>query len=131
MRTRFTASYVPDSLKRAISRQLGGQEAQRERLQGAISDLADQANENTGRLAGAVRQGLAEARESLDAAATSAELREFVERWVEPMVLQPDGTITQKESAAELAADMKGVLAEARYVPLHAMRDAFWDKLGG
>jgi len=60
---------------------------------------------------------LAEARETLDAAATSAQLREFVERWVGPMVLHPDGTIAQKESAAELAADVKGVLAGAGFEP--------------
>jgi hypothetical protein len=115
--------------KKAISRQLGEHEAERDRLQQAPSELAEQANENTGRLAYAVRQALAEARESLDAAATSAQLREFVERWVGPMVLQPDGTIAQKQSADGLAADVKGALAGARSLPLHAMRAAFWGRL--
>ena len=80
----------------------------------AISELADRANDNTGRLAGAVRQALVEARQSLDAVATDAELRDFVERWVGPMVLRQDGSIAQKESAAGVAADAKGLIAGAR-----------------
>jgi len=100
--------------KKAISRQLGEEEADRDRLQQAISELADRANDSTGRLAGAVRQALVEARQSLDAVATGVELRDFVERWVAPMVLRQDGSIAQRESAAEFAADVKGVLAGAR-----------------
>ena len=108
---------IERSAKKAISRQLGDHEAERERLQQVVADLAERANGNAERLAGAVRQALIEARESLDAAATSAQLREFVERWVGPMVLRPDGAIAQKESAAELAADVKGVLAAVGFEP--------------
>ena len=88
--------------KKAVSRQLGEREAERERLQQAMSDLAERANDTAGRLAGAVRQALTEARKSPDAAATSAQMREFVERWVGPMVLQPDGTIAQKNRPQDL-----------------------------
>ena len=65
----------------------------------------------------AVRQALVEARQSLDPVATSAELRDFVERWVGPMVLRQDGSIAQKEPAAELAADVKGSIAGAGFEP--------------
>jgi hypothetical protein len=113
-----------------IVRQVGEHEAEGERLHEATSNLAEQANENTALLAGAVRQAIEKARQSFDATATHAELREAVERWDGPMVLRPDGTIAQKQSAAEVAADVKGVLAGARYLPLHATRDAFWRRFG-
>ena len=104
--------------KRVVSRQLGEQETERERLQGVFSALAEQANENTERLADAVRQALDEAQESLADAATNAELREFMERWVGPMVLREDGTVAQKEPAAEDSeAGVKGLVAGAGFEP--------------
>ena len=76
---------IDPTAKKVISRQLGEQETERERLQGVVSALAEQANENTERLADVVRQALDEARESLANAATNSELREFVE----PRVILP------------------------------------------
>ena len=109
---------IDSKAKKVVSRQLGEQETERERLQGAVSALAGQANENTERLADVVRQALDEARESLASAATNSELREFVERWVGPMVLQGDGTIAQKEPAAdEVGAGVKGLVAGAGFEP--------------
>ena len=119
---------IDSMAKKVISRQLGEQETERERLQSVVSALAEQANENTERLADAVRQALDEAQESLANAATNAEPREFVERWVGPMVLRQDSTIAQKEPAAdEVGAGVKGLVAGARYVPL-LVRAAFWRK---
>ena len=107
---------IDATAKRVISRQLGEQETERERLQGVFSALAEQANENTDRLADAVRQAVDEARESLAKAATNAELREFVERWVGPMVLQEDGTVAQRTPAAEdEVAGVKGLVAGAGF----------------
>ncbi len=107
---------IDSTAKKVISRQLGEQETERERLQGVVSALAEQANENTERLADVVRQALDEARESLASAATNSEIREFVERWVGPMVLQGDGTIAQKEPAAdEVGAGVKGLVAGAGF----------------
>ena len=83
-----------------------------------FSALAEQANENTDRLADAVKQALDEARDSLANAATNAELREFVERWVGPMVLQEDGTVAQRTPAAEdEVAGVKGLVAGAGFEP--------------
>jgi len=96
-------------------------------------------------LAGAVRQALAEAQESLATAATPTELQDFVEQYVGPMVLRPDGDVQRKETApAEAGAEtaladkteplhagrVKRSLAGARYVPLHAIRGAFWKTWG-
>jgi hypothetical protein len=92
---------IDAAAKKAISRQLGEQEAERERLQKATSGLAEEANNGTERLADAVRQALDEAKESLASAATTAELREFVDRWVGPMVLRPDGTRGKDTGAAQ------------------------------
>jgi len=60
---------IDAAAKKAISRQLGEQEAERERLQKATSELAEEANDGTERLAAAVRQALDEAKESLASAA--------------------------------------------------------------
>ena len=75
-----------------------------------------------------VRHALDEARESLASAATNSGLREFVERLAGPMVLRGDGTVAQKEPAAEEAGDgVKELVAGARYVPFH-IRRAFWQR---
>jgi DNA invertase Pin-like site-specific DNA recombinase len=105
--------------KKAISRQLGEQEAERERLQKATSELAEEANDGTERLAASVRQALDEAKESLASAATTAELREFVDRWVGPMVLKPNGTVVERTLAPEVASEagVKGLVAGAGFEP--------------
>ena len=104
---------IEPAAKKAISRQLGEQEAERERLQKATSELAEEADDGTERLAAAVRQALDEAKESLASAATSAELREFVDRWVGPMVLKPNGTVVERTPATEVASEagVKGLVA--------------------
>jgi len=89
---------IDATAKRAVSRQVGELEAQRERLQDAVAQLANEANDNTARLAGAVRQALAEAQESLAAVATPAEMRDFIEQYVGPMVLKPDGEIERRDA---------------------------------
>ena len=119
---------IDATAKKSLSRQLGGREAKRERFQRGISELTEQANDNTERLAGAVRQALIEARESLDAIVTGSELREIVEQFIGSMVLQSDGSITRKQSAAEDAVDVKGSLAGAPLYPFH-IRRAFWERL--
>ncbi len=85
--------------KRAVSQQVGELEAERERLQQAVAELAADANDHTGRLAAAVRQALTEAQESLATVATPTEMRDFLERYVGPMVLKPSGEIGRKETA--------------------------------
>ena len=110
---------IDPAAKKAISRQLGEQEAERERLQKATSELAEQASDGTERLAGAVRQALDEAKASLASAATTAELREFVDRWVGPMVLRPDGTVEKRTPATEGSSEagVKGLVAGAGFEP--------------
>ena len=63
-----------------------------------------------GRSTATSREPEAERERLQDAVSNLTELREAVERWVGPMVLRPDGTIVQKQSAAESATDVKGVL---------------------
>ena len=87
---------IDATAKKAVSRQMGELEAERERLQQRVADLAENANDNTARLAGAVRQALAEAQDSLAAASTPTELRDFIETFVGPMVLKPTGDITPR-----------------------------------
>jgi DNA invertase Pin-like site-specific DNA recombinase/cell division septum initiation protein DivIVA len=103
--------------KKAVSRQVGELESERERLQQRVAELDDDANDNTARLASAVRQALAEAQESLAAASTPTELRDFIETYVGPMVLKPDGEIERKETASEAEAVVKRSLAGAGFEP--------------
>ena len=111
---------IEATAKRAVSRQVGELEAERERLQNAVAELANDANDNTARLASAVRQALAEAEESLAAVATPTEMRDFIEQYVGPMVLKPDGEVERKETAAtEAVAEPE--LGDKRR-PLHAGR---------
>jgi len=88
---------IDATAKRAVSRQVGELEAERERLQQAVAELAADAHDHTGRLAAAVRQALTEAQESLATVATPTEMRDFLERYVGPMVLKPSGDIGRKE----------------------------------
>ena len=102
---------IDATAKRAVSRQVGELEAERERLQNAVAELANDANDNTARLAGAVRQALTEAQESLATVTTPTEMRDFIEQYVGPMVLRPDGRIERKD--VETPAETQTAPAEA------------------
>jgi len=105
---------IDATAKRAVSRQVGELEAERERLQQTVAELASDANDNTGRLAGAVRQALAEAQESLATVATPTEMRDFIEQYVGPMVLKPSGNIARKHTAPAEAEAVKRSIAGGR-----------------
>ncbi len=117
---------IDATAKRAVSRQVGELEAERERLQQTVAELAADAHDHTGRLAEAVRQALTEAQQSLATVATPTEMRDFLERYVGPMVLKPSGDIGRKEppppaetqTAPAEAGAVKRSIAGAR----HAVR---------
>jgi len=74
------------------------------------------------RPASAVRQALAKAQESLATVATPTEMRDFIEQYVGPMVLTPDGEIVRKGSEnntapAEAGAVVKRSIAGAGFEP--------------
>ncbi len=94
---------IDATAKRAVSRQMGEMETERERLQGAVAELATDANENTARLASAVRQALAEAEESLETVATPTEMRDFIEQYVGPMELTETGEVVRRNPETETA----------------------------
>ena len=109
---------IDTTAKKAVSRQMGELESDRERLQGRVIELAEDAGDNTARLAGAVRQSLEDAQESLAAASTPAELRDFIEKFVGPMILSRNGRIGRKTLApAETGADVKRYVAGAGFEP--------------
>lgn len=78
----LVAPDIDAAAKRAVSRQVGGLESEREGLQQAVAQLADDANDNPAGLATAVRQALAEARQSLAAVASPTEMRDSIEQHV-------------------------------------------------
>jgi site-specific DNA recombinase len=77
----------------ALSRKLAEMEQERERLNKAMGDAADQANDGTERLAANVRRAFDEARENFTTITTPAQLHRFVEDFVGPMTVKADGTI--------------------------------------
>ena len=86
-----------------------------------LSVLFEEGTDNTARLANAVRQALAEAQESLAAAAAPTEMRDFIEQYVGPMVLRPDGTIGRKQPAPDGSeAGVKRSLAGVGFEPTTA-----------
>jgi len=107
--------------KKALSRQLGELESESERLQKVLVETSKRAGDYAEQLADAIRQAMKEARECLSSAATSTELREFVDRWVGPVVLRPDGSVVQRTLATEESseASVKGLVAGARYAAMH------------
>ena len=58
---------------------------------------------------------------------TPTETRDFIERYVGPMVLKPDGDVERKETASQSEAVVKRSPAPARLLTLH-LRNAFWGK---
>jgi hypothetical protein len=64
-----------------------------------LDALADSANDNTERLARAVRQAFEEARASFGNVAAPEQLNEFVRQHVGEMVVEADGAIHQKGTA--------------------------------
>ena len=95
---------IDQGTKKVISRQIADAEAKREDLQEAVERLDVQATGQTEKMAGAVRRALAEARESLAAVAAPAELHRFVEDFVGPMIVQPDGTIAPRFPETQTAS---------------------------
>jgi len=85
--------------KRLLSRQVAEKSAQRERLEARQAELADGANDNTDRLAGAVRQAVAEMKQSLAGVTSDSQLNQFVRDFIGPMVVQADGSIHPRELA--------------------------------
>ncbi|HDZ20163.1 MAG TPA: hypothetical protein ENH80_00630 [Phycisphaerae bacterium] len=109
---------IEDGAKSALSRELATRELARERLQAALSQLAERAGAGTDRLIAAVRKALKEAREGLENIATPAQLHDLVEHFVGPMILRRDGTIAPTETApADAEADVPSNIAGAGFEP--------------
>jgi site-specific DNA recombinase len=84
--------------KRLLSRQVADKTAERERLEARQAELANDANDNTDRLADAVRQAFAEIKQSLARVASDSEINQFVRDFIGEMVVDADGTIRPKQS---------------------------------
>ncbi|MCK4626282.1 MAG: recombinase family protein [Phycisphaerae bacterium] len=84
--------------KRLLSKQVADKSEERERLETRQSELADDANDNTDRLADTVRQAVGEMKQSLARVASDSELNQFVRDFVGEMVVEADGSIRPKEA---------------------------------
>jgi len=83
--------------KRLLSKQVAEKSEERERLEARQAELADDANDNADRLADAVRQAVAEMKQSLARVASDSELNQFVRDFVGEIVVEADGSIRPKE----------------------------------
>jgi DNA invertase Pin-like site-specific DNA recombinase len=84
--------------KRLLSKYVAEKTAERERLEARQVEMADDANDNADRLADAVRQAVAEMKQSLARVASDSELNQFVRDFVGEMVVEADGSIRPKEA---------------------------------
>ena len=84
--------------KRLLSKQVAEKSGERERLRARQAELADDANDNTDRLAGAVRQAVTEMKQSLARVTSDSELNQFVRDFVGEIVVEGDGSIRPKEA---------------------------------
>ena len=84
--------------KRLLSKQVAEKSEERERLEARQAELADDANDNTDRLADAVRQAVAEMKQSLARVTSDSELNQFVRDFVGEIVVEGDGSIRPKEA---------------------------------
>ena len=83
--------------KRVLSKQVADKSEKRERLEERLANLADQANDNTESLADAVRQAIAELKESLANITSDSEFNQFVQNFVGPIAINEDGSLRPKE----------------------------------
>ncbi|HUT60442.1 MAG TPA: recombinase family protein [Phycisphaerae bacterium] len=83
--------------KKAVIRQLGEAEANRDRLNARLGELLDGANHNTGQLLRAVRKALAEAEETLMNIRTATQMNQFVAEFVGRMNVDKDGNLSRLE----------------------------------
>jgi len=84
--------------KRLLSKQVAEKAAKRERLEARRAELADDANDNTDRLANAVRQAVAEMKQSLVRVASDSELNQLVRDFIGEIVVEADGSLRPKDT---------------------------------
>lgn len=84
--------------KRLLSKQVAAKSEERERLEARQAELAHDANDNTDKLANAVRKAVAEMKESLAQVASDSELNQFVRDNIGEIVVEGDGSIRPKEA---------------------------------
>jgi hypothetical protein len=108
---------IADMAKKSISRELATFEQDRQRLQGELERLADEANDNTEEIAREVRTVMAELKQGL-VAPNAKELRGIIEEFVGPILLLADGTVAQANASADFTeAHATGVIAGVGFEP--------------
>jgi F0F1-type ATP synthase membrane subunit b/b' len=124
---------MAESAKRAVKRQLGDVEAQREGLQKQLAALTDQTHDEADGLVKEIERTFAEIKQALDSA-TPEDLRDVITRYVGPLVMDADGTITGKrEGPVDESAGphQTKLVAGARSVQFRAtglLEDTFWSR---
>jgi hypothetical protein len=108
---------IADTAKVAISRKMSEAEAARTRLQSSLDDLRQESNLNTDEMSRIVRETFYEARANLAAVATPQELNAFIDRFIGPITISPDGTIRQKKLPATEVAGRTSEPAERQSHP--------------
>ena len=84
-----------EAATRVILKQIGLRDAELQKINIKIAEVATDANDNSGKIERAVRQAFEEARESLSNIVTIEQLHEFFTQHVGPMILTADRRIEQ------------------------------------
>ena len=84
--------------KRLLSKQVAEKTTKRERLEARRAELADDANDNTDRLADDVRNAVAEMKQSLARVASDSELNQLVRDFIGEIVVEADGSLRPKDT---------------------------------
>src|SRR5688572_26094443 len=85
--------------KRSISRQIAECEGKQESLRQALEGVAVQAVDDLDELMAACRQAFLEAKANFAGLMTPAQVNRFVAEVVGPMVVSPDGSVRQNDTA--------------------------------
>src|SRR4030095_16161194 len=88
---------ISAATKQALNRKIAEVENLRVLLLGAVEGLREQATADTEGLADAVVMAFDEARTSLASATTPERFNRFVDEFVGPLMILPDGSVQQKQ----------------------------------
>ena len=95
---------IGDAAKQAVNRKMEDAGQRRATLRAALDALRDDATETAEGLAEAVRAAFDDAKRDFTAVATPAEFNHFIDRFVGPIEIRPDGTIGPKAPDAGVMA---------------------------
>jgi site-specific DNA recombinase len=115
--------------RRAIVRQLGEAEARRDALMQSTSRMADKSSDDAEQLIKNISKAFDAARSEFQSLASAEQINRFIERFIGPMVVQDDGTLSPKTQQPPAKAEGAAIryVAGACFVP-SCISEEFWQR---